>query len=373
MELTTRYAPPERIEGEELENQIKLVKEKTFTRQFLDTLPLFVTVLNQYRQFIYVNKAFLDFVGKKEREVLGLRPGEAVHCIHAFENDAGCGTTEFCRYCGAVNAILTAQKGESNEKECLITQENHNVLDLLVWASPVKIDGMDFTIFTMKDIQHQKRRRALERIFFHDVLNTAGNLRGFSTLLLEAEDPEEIKDYSRFIYEVTEKLIEEIQAQKDLLAAENNDLVADKQNISAKEMLNTIKDYFQGQQIAKGKKIIVDYNGERLIFKSDRILVRRVISNMLKNALEASKEGQTVTIGVKETEAGVDFYVNNPAYMPPKVQHMVFNRSFSTKGSNRGLGTYSMRLLTEKYLGGKVFFETDKKKGTTFHAEFPCS
>jgi sensor histidine kinase regulating citrate/malate metabolism len=47
----------------------------------------------------------------------------------------------------------------------------------------------------------------------------------------------------------------------------------------------------------------------------------------------------------------------------------VFMRSFSTKGVQRGLGTYSMKILGEQYLGGKVDFETNPKNGTTFYID----
>ena len=49
----------------------------------------------------------------------------------------------------------------------------------------------------------------------------------------------------------------------------------------------------------------------------------------------------------------------------------VFQRSFSTKGSGRGLGTYSMRLLTEHYLRGSVGFTSSAAEGTTFFASYP--
>jgi sensor histidine kinase regulating citrate/malate metabolism len=91
---------------------------------------------------------------------------------------------------------------------------------------------------------------------------------------------------------------------------------------------------------------------------------------MVKNALEASKKGERVTLGCKEVENGIEFFVHNPDYIPPRIQLQIFNRSFSTKGKNRGLGTYSMKLLTEKYLQGRVSFVTDKEKGTTFFAKF---
>jgi signal transduction histidine kinase len=45
----------------------------------------------------------------------------------------------------------------------------------------------------------------------------------------------------------------------------------------------------------------------------------------------------------------------------------VFQRSFTTKsGTGHGLGTYGMRLLGERYLGGRVSFVTSAEGGTVF-------
>jgi signal transduction histidine kinase len=55
--------------------------------------------------------------------------------------------------------------------------------------------------------------------------------------------------------------------------------------------------------------------------------------------------------------------------MPENVRAHVFQRSFSTKGSGRGLGTYSVKLLTES-MGGRVWFDSTAGEGTTFHVEF---
>jgi sensor histidine kinase regulating citrate/malate metabolism len=58
--------------------------------------------------------------------------------------------------------------------------------------------------------------------------------------------------------------------------------------------------------------------------------------------------------------------VHNMSFMSPEVKLQVFMRSFSTKGMQRGLGTYSMKIFGEQYLGGKVNFTSDPQNGTTF-------
>lgn len=57
--------------------------------------------------------------------------------------------------------------------------------------------------------------------------------------------------------------------------------------------------------------------------------------------------------------------------MPDEVKLQIFQRSFSTKGRGRGIGTYSIKLFTEKYLEGKVSFTSKEGEGTVFTVELP--
>lgn len=57
--------------------------------------------------------------------------------------------------------------------------------------------------------------------------------------------------------------------------------------------------------------------------------------------------------------------------MPQSVKDQIFNRSFSTKGAGRGVGTYSIKLLGERYLSGKVSFTSTPDEGTTFSIKLP--
>jgi signal transduction histidine kinase len=98
------------------------------------------------------------------------------------------------------------------------------------------------------------------------------------------------------------------------------------------------------------------------------------LGNLIKNALEASTRGETVTVkSEKKGDAYVCFKVHNPAVMPENVQLQIFNRSFTTKGVGRGLGTYSVKLLTTRYLKGSVSFISNKESGTTFEISLPLN
>lgn len=66
------------------------------------------------------------------------------------------------------------------------------------------------------------------------------------------------------------------------------------------------------------------------------------------------------------------FSVWNPETIHPDVARRIFQRNFSTKDApGRGIGTFSMKLLGEKILGGKVRFTTSALEGTFFSFEHP--
>jgi hypothetical protein len=107
------------------------------------------------------------------------------------------------------------------------------------------------------------------------------------------------------------------------------------------------------------------------VLDSDKRLLSRVLGNLIKNALEASMPGQTVTVSVNGGGTPA-FCVHNESAIPEEVQTQIFHRSFSTKeGVGRGVGTYSAKLLTESYLAGTVEFRSTATEGTTFTVRLP--
>ena len=108
--------------------------------------------------------------------------------------------------------------------------------------------------------------------------------------------------------------------------------------------------------------------------RSDGTILRRVLGNLVKNALEATPEGGTVRISSRDLGDRVVLEVNNPGVMPREVQLQIFQRSFSTKADRgRGIGTYSVKLFVERYLKGTVGFASAEPGGTTFSVTLPKS
>lgn len=184
-ELFTEFAPAERTDRQTLFRQHEMWIKQEQTRLIGDAVPNLVLILNNNRQIVYAN-ARITMFGKYKtvKSYLGLRPGELVKCQYAFKNPGGCGTTRFCKDCGAANAILTSLIGKKDAEECSIFRnETHPALELRVLTTPVQLNGEDFVIFAIEDIYHEKENQRLlqkvQQLATEDPLTGVPNRRAF--------------------------------------------------------------------------------------------------------------------------------------------------------------------------------------------------
>jgi K+-sensing histidine kinase KdpD len=374
--MITHHATAKRAVKEHVLKDYGNLGELPYLGKLIEALPYVAAILNEERQIVFTNSSLLKFLDIADiGELLEKRPGEALRCIHSKQMDAGCGTTKFCQVCGMVNTIMRCQEtGNPASDECRIRtfhKGSEDWLDLEITASPFTWNKRRYIIITARDISIEKRKEALERIFFHDVINTAGTLQGLVDVLKQLEDPKKISQFINLLAEVSKDLTEEILNQKSLLAAENGELAVKNHSFYLLETLAAIVKEFREHELALNKKInLTEGPGEVTVY-SDPVLIKRVVTNMIKNALEATNQEDDITIDCQIDNEYVLIGVHNPAFMPESVQKQVFQRSFSTKGKGRGLGTYSMKLLSEKYLGGKVYFTSSRKEGTWFYLRLP--
>ena len=376
--MITHFAPAERSAREKIFADHQEFRSVAYIEELIAALPYIAAILNRNRQIVFSNKTLLDLIGiKNMEELLGQRPGEAMNCIHSDTMEAGCGTAENCQVCGAINAVLKCQEtGKMVTEECRIRTRingSEDCLDLEVTAAPLIWSGKKFTIFTARDISSKKRKEALERIFFHDVMNTAGTLQGVVDLLRQVDDPRKINKFVSLLEEVSRDLTEEILTQKSLVAAENGELEVKLQEFYLGETLDHIIAEYRRHEAGNNKEIVFEDDHGEVTILTDPVLLKRIVGNMIKNALEATPAGGRVKVDCVVSAETTTIRVHNPGHMHREVQQQVFQRSFTTKGRGRGLGTYSMKLLGEKYLKGKVSFESTAGTGTVFSFELPLS
>lgn len=376
MDQNSQFASPERSPQDEIARDRNLLAEESSLLDILGSVSGIAALLNENRQIIYANEDFLKLIGLNSLDpVLGNRPGEAVGCIHAADMPSGCGTAEACSVCGAVNAILESQlTGKKSVRETRITSESvekMKSMDLKITSSPVVIRNRKFYVFTMQDISDEKRRQNLERIFFHDILNTAGSLNGLLTILKEGADREEERELIDLSEEASRELMEEILLHRQIRAAENGDLTVKFEKMNSVDVLKSAVGKIGRHEAAREKRIIIVDHSSDTEIETDRILLQRILINMLKNALEATEAGGTVLAEAEDLSSSVRYRIKNDSVMTKDVQLQIFQRSFTTKGKGRGIGTYSIKLLSENYIRGKVGFSSSVSEGTLFWVDIP--
>ncbi len=359
-----------RAEAARLEREIQLASQSPIVTAVLETSDSMLLVLNRERQIV----AFNGRVPRPDgSELRGLRPGDALGCVNAAE-PGGCGASPACETCGALGAVVGCQLRRGPvEAECTIRSEAAGGAnyELHARAALVELEGATFTVLSLRDVSAEKRRQALEQLFFHDVLNTVAGLRSWSALLERTSDPRRAAERIELLSRQIER---EIRDQRALLEAENGTLTPQWGPLDAPAVQEDLAAIFAEHRLAKDRRLELDPAPPDLAFTSDRALVVRTLVNAVCNALEATPPGGAVRCWAEAVAGGgIRFHVQNPGAMSSDVQARVFQRSFSTKAARgRGLGTYSMKLFGERCLGGKVSFVSDDRRGTVFTLALPA-
>ncbi len=374
--INTHFAPSQRLGREEIYRQSNKVAKSDFLENILSNIPLIFLIINEERQIIYSNKILVKNMGYENLEsVLGLRPGEMFRCIHSHKEKGGCGTSENCRYCGAVNSVLESKKRkETVTKECRLSLNMGSeamAADYEIASTPFYWEGESFYIVALKDISDKKRREQLERVFFHDLINKAGSLSGLVELIKDKETNKKSIHLLDYVNRGMKELLNDIIYQRHIQQAEKGKLKIKPVKLKPLSILKNIREDFKGTLEREKKNIEIDRNTDDINITSDNVLLNRVLTNLVKNALEACHEGDSVKMKFSSNGQKCSFTVSNPSVMSEEVKSQIFQRSFSTKGAGRGIGTYSIKLFTESYLKGKVSFFSDEKTGTSFRIDLP--
>ncbi len=370
----TFFAPPERTDRRKFENQIVSIGQNPLMNVLLKSVGGLLVVLNEDRQVVALNHAFLDALGIQDpAAVLGLRLGETLQCIHAEDEPHGCGTTAYCATCGAAIAMMAAiNDDKTDEQVCaLITTKDGAIQDtcLLIRAQPLLVEQNRWILIFAQDITQQQFWITLERVFFHDINNILTSLLGNSELLAE-EQPEHRK--VRQIRLAAERLSNEVSLQRSLSHQKDTHYLIRKKDIVLKEVRKEVDLILSGHPAKDNKTLEAVWPSEDVTIYTDIMLVSRVLGNMLINALEATPEGGSVHIKTLPEPGHVVWDVWNEGEIPSNIQKRVFQKHFSTKAKlGRGLGTFSMKLFGERYLGGEVTFTSSLERGTIFTFRLP--
>jgi signal transduction histidine kinase len=100
----------------------------------------------------------------------------------------------------------------------------------------------------------------------------------------------------------------------------------------------------------------------------------QVFLNLIVNAAQAIEGDGRIVVRTRQDGGYVEIAIeDNGTGIPPEVRPRIFAAGFTTKplGEGTGLGLSITREIVEDTHGGKISFETEVGKGTTFYVRIP--
>lgn len=264
----SKFLPAKRTEANLLKAQFDELISLPSLRYLCDSMSEGVLIINQERQIVFANRYIKQFTGKtKTEDYLGQRPGELFNCINACNDTGGCGTSLFCTECGAPAAILASCKNNRREiRECNILTRDKSALNFEISTTPLKVGKHDYILCTLQNVSDEKRRGVLERIFFHDIMNTASGIQGLSKLL-QNKVPAEQDLYVKKICESMTSLIGEVESQRELLSMERGDLSIQLEPLDALLAIRDVRSIYKNHAVAQNRTLQVIPAPEKNIFE----------------------------------------------------------------------------------------------------------
>ncbi len=375
---STYFAPAARSGPDELREQLTYIGNDPVLDALMRAMAGLVAIVNEKREVLALNTRFLEFLGVKDpAKLLGLRIGETVGCVHSHQPPNGCGTTEYCSTCGAAIAQVTSlATAHPVERTCAIDVEHPvNGVDQLyfrVQACPIERGSRRLLLLFLQDISEQQQRAALDRTFFHDVNNTICAVLTASEFLAQDKTRPDAK-IAATLAESARRLAREIELQRCLAEMALHTFEPMLTPVPVSAVMDEVARMCETRREASGRRIeVAALPPPAPVVNTDPTLLMRVIQNMTLNALEATPRGGIVKLWAEVSPHAVEYCVWNDAVIPSDVALRVFQRNFSTKNTpGRGLGTFSMKLIGERMLGGLVTFTSQPGQGTCFRFRLP--
>lgn len=131
-----------------------------------------------------------------------------------------------------------------------------------------------------------------------------------------------------------------------------------------------VKNALAAADIPYEVKVTIQINNETAAsMYADKDMVRRILTNLIQNAVQAMPDGGQLTIQANTHKKTTITITDTGVGIPKGVKEKIFTPLFTTKAKGQGLGLAVVKRLVEAQ-EGTIRFESEEGKGTTFILEF---
>ena len=257
---------------------------------------------------------------------------------------------------------------QKNEK--IVLEANSKEINLLIKAYNAMVDELEESALKLAQNEREEAWQEMAKQVAHEIKNPLTPMRltvqSFQRKF-DANDPnlkQKINDYS-------ETLIQQIDTMSSVASAFSNFASMPAQQ---NETLNVVDVVELTMDIFNEEYVHFKAEEEEIISKIDRTQLIRIITNLVKNAIQAipyNQEKKTVFVTIKKENNNVLITVtDNGIGIATEDFNRIFEPKFTTKSSGMGLGLGIIKNIIENYKG-TITLESQIGKGTTFTVSLP--
>ncbi len=250
-----------------------------------------------------------------------------------------------------------ALKGASAEVSVLV--ESYNSM----------IDELEESAVQLATSEREQAWREMAKQVAHEIKNPLTPMRLSVQSFQRKFDPKD-RNINKKVDEYSKTLIQQIDTMSSIASAFSNFA---KMPAQKSEQLNVVEVIDLALDIFTENYITFTADEKEIIATFDRTQLIRVVTNLVKNAIQSIPEGRTpkIDVNVFSKNDDVVFTVSdNGNGVSEENKPKVFEPKFTTKTSGMGLGLPMIKNIIEAY-GGSITFASKDNEGTIFKVTFP--
>lgn len=257
---------------------------------------------------------------------------------------------------------------QKNEK--IVLEANSKEINLLIKAYNAMVDELEESALKLAQSEREEAWQEMAKQVAHEIKNPLTPMRLTVQSFQRKFDPND-PNLKQKLNDYSETLIQQIDTMSSVASAFSNFASMPAQQ---NETLNVVDVVELTMDIFNEEYIHFKAEEEEIISKIDRTQLIRIITNLVKNAIQAipeNQENKAVCVNIKKVSGNVIITVaDNGSGIGTENFNRIFEPKFTTKSSGMGLGLSIIKNIIENY-NGTITFDSQKGKGTTFKVSLP--
>lgn len=264
-------------------------------------------------------------------------------------------------------------------------RRNNTKFPVAITASPVILDGeITGAILVFRDITREvdidKAKTEFVSLASHQMRTPLSTIRWYIEMLISGDAGglnDKQKEYLNVAYISTRRMIDLINSLLNVSRLELGTFSVEPEPTDLKKIADFAIKELEPQINRRRLILIRDYESNLSQINVDPKLMQIIFQNFISNAVKYTPAGGNISVGIEKKGEEILIKVSDTGYGIPRYQQdQIFTKLFRADNikekdpEGTGLGLYIVKSIIDN-AGGKVWFESNENKGTTFYATIP--